>query len=467
MTPGSVNVTLINAGLPSGVASCLRTLAYPPLSTAYLATFLKRSLPGVEVSVVDDQFGDVAEADVLRKSTLIGISANTITYPRAVEIAKRVKSLGVSAPIVLGGIHAILRARQILARQDCFDFICTGQGEDTLVSLLEGREPSDVPNLLRRTPQGDVASTRKKFRPISRLPVPDFNLLPLERYASSFGRQYSNKSGHRPAAFLSSTGCDWRLRSGGCTFCSIPHSPSSRLTPQAFWHHVCQIEARTAATFLWDVSDTFTSDPRWLTALAAARPDSCGVRLHVYARGGDIRDSATAADLRRIGVQEVLLGAESFDDRLLRRCHKGVTSSRLLRSVDILKKEGIRIALSLIFGLPGEDARSLGQTLAVCRSLRAAGVISEMHASVVTPLPGSRLFEELVLRLPSLAYARDSDFVPHEDIFDAYLPASTRCTKEQLFSAFVAVDNMFPSAGPFYLSTSSPAFGSLGYRGII
>jgi len=460
-----MRIALINAGLPDGVSSCLRSRAYPPLSVIYLGTHLRYARPGVEVAVVDDQLDDRIDPDYVAACDLIGISANSISYPRAIQLARRVRALRPDVPIVLGGIHATLRPRQIVANRSCFDHVVVGPGEEAILALLDG-DPEQGLRII-----GPSATVAGNPGPQSlgggSLMAPDFSLVPFERYEAFFGRRYSRKAAHRPAAFLSSTGCEWRNRTGGCSFCAIPKTAHRKLPPGGFWQVVSTINESTGATFLWDVSDTFSSDRSWLEAVAKGRPDWLKPRFHVYVRASDIRDASAARCLRRIGVDEALVGAESFDNRILKRCGKGATAEQTIRCVDLLTDVGIGLSLSLVFGLPGEDQASLGQTMGACERFQTREQISEIHASIITPLPGSRIFDDLISQVPSLAHVDGLDVLPHDELVAAYVPEFTECTVDQLVDAFLAVDNMFPSAGPFYMRKDSSEYGSIGYTGSI
>lgn len=59
------------------------------------------------------------------------------------------------------------------------------------------------------------------------------------------------------------------------------------------------------------------------------------------------------------------------------------------------------------------------------------------------------------------------DVIPHEALLGDYVRLFTNCCVEDLVEAYVTVDNMFPSAGPFYLREDSPVYQRIGYRGMI
>ena len=67
---------------------------------------------------------------------------------------------------------------------------------------------------------------------------------------------------------LSSTGCYYRVSSGGCIYCSIPNNKYSLIDPKKYWKTISYLNNTVNADFFWDVSDTFTSNIQWLEELA-------------------------------------------------------------------------------------------------------------------------------------------------------------------------------------------------------
>ncbi len=69
----------------------------PPMSLPYLASLTTQNY---EISIVDE---NVEEIDFEKPVDLVGISALTMTAPRAYQIADNFKKRGV--PVVMAGIH--------------------------------------------------------------------------------------------------------------------------------------------------------------------------------------------------------------------------------------------------------------------------------------------------------------------------------------------------------------------------
>ena len=69
----------------------------------------------------------------------------TVEYPRAVEIARRIKYHRADVPIVVGGAHVNAVGRQALEEGDGFDYACVGEGEHLACELADALEPHADP----------------------------------------------------------------------------------------------------------------------------------------------------------------------------------------------------------------------------------------------------------------------------------------------------------------------------------
>jgi oxygen-independent coproporphyrinogen-3 oxidase len=78
-----------------------------------------------------------------------------------------------------------------------------------------------------------------------------------------------------------------------------------------------------------------------------------------------------ASAWRRAGVNRVSLGAQSFDDEVLKWMHRSHDAARIAAAVRTLRDAGIdNISLDLIFALPAELARDWERDLDLALSLR-------------------------------------------------------------------------------------------------
>ncbi|HTO23697.1 MAG TPA: TIGR01212 family radical SAM protein [Spirochaetia bacterium] len=83
----------------------------------------------------------------------------------------------------------------------------------------------------------------------------------------------------------------------------------------------------------------------------------------------------------------VELGLQTARDQTLSRIRRGHTFADFERAFELLRSRGLKIAVHLIFGLPGEGAAEIQETVSALARLRPDGVkIHNLHVPVATPL---------------------------------------------------------------------------------
>ncbi len=82
---------------------------------------------------------------------------------------------------------------------------------------------------------------------------------------------------------------------------------------------------------------------------------------------------------------EIVIGAQSGSPRMLEACHRSHDVESVLKAVTLARKYGYKIIVDFIFGLPGETASDLSQTLAVIEEVVRMG--ARIHPHIFAPLP--------------------------------------------------------------------------------
>jgi radical SAM protein (TIGR01212 family) len=141
----------------------------------------------------------------------------------------------------------------------------------------------------------------------------------------------------------------------------------------------------------------------------------------------------------------VELGLQSAQDATLKRIRRGHGRAEFDTAFSLLRKRGIKIAVHLIFGLPGEDEEDIVSTLHYLAGLRPEGVkIHNLHILFGTPLYDEFLAGELTaLCAPRHAgyISRALEILPAETIFMRFT-----CDTP---SARLACPKRFPDKGRF------------------
>jgi radical SAM superfamily enzyme YgiQ (UPF0313 family) len=106
----------------------------------------------------------------------------------------------------------------------------------------------------------------------------------------------------------------------------------------------------------------------------------------------------TCALLKRAGFRLLKVGLESGNDETLRHLRKAESVEEISRGIRNAKAQGLRVLMTVMVGYPWETEPEVRQTLTVARSLLnvQARFGDCLQASVLTPYPGTPLYEEAV-----------------------------------------------------------------------
>ncbi|MEI6634276.1 MAG: radical SAM protein [Chlamydiota bacterium] len=95
----------------------------------------------------------------------------------------------------------------------------------------------------------------------------------------------------------------------------------------------------------------------------------------------DLADGETLSLMKEAGCHTIIFGVESGSDRVLRESGKGITTEMVREAFSLCARQGIMTVGTFMLGLPGDDARSIRQTIAFARQLRCD------YASFNVPVP--------------------------------------------------------------------------------
>ncbi|MGQ9517886.1 MAG: B12-binding domain-containing radical SAM protein [Anaerolineae bacterium] len=377
--------------------------SYPSLGLGYLAAVLERR--GDEVRIFD--FGldprrplEEEVLDVLAfRPDVIGLTAMTTSYHSAEQTISLLRA-GTHAPMVLGGPHATVFPERTLREQPALDYLVFGEGEETMLELMEviegRRDPATVAGLCyRRAGQVMCNPARPLIRDLDALPFPARHLFQLERYPL-----YAPDGG-RMLTVLTSRGCPYN-----CSYCfkGIVGRTYRQRSPENLIQELKELIRTYGIHNFYFIDDLFTLDVKRLNVLLDMMiAEGLDIRWQCLARV----DRVTPELLRRMaaaGCRQIHYGIESGDQEILERVGKRITLEQVRQAVRWTAEAGIRSKGYFMLGLPGDTEETMEQTIQFAASLD----LDDAMFSLTTPFPGTRLWEELVARSPETQY--NSDF---------------------------------------------------------
>jgi len=315
---------------------------------------------------------------------VIGLSCSfTVDVSQTLQIAEALRKLRPDAFIFVGGHHASLRPEDFAV--PWIDGIVIGEGESTtpemMRALASGESPAGVTGLVLNTPSGQMATGR---RPL----VEDLDLLPFPERKLSYPwrKVYHVGMRGRMGSVETSRGCPYR-----CTFCSVWRFHQGKVRFKSPERVVDEIESVPGRNIFVTDDNFLASIPRAEAIAGLILQRGLRKRFIIQARTDSIaRHPETVAKLKEAGFATVFLGLEKIDEEGLKSVdkHNSVRSNE--QALSVLKKLGMNVFGTLIVD-PDYDESDFRKL----RDYVRRHAIPNAWFTVLTPLPGTALFEQV------------------------------------------------------------------------
>jgi len=355
LNPGNSLVSLANVAQ----SRWNRYRIWKPLGLLTVAALTPRDW---EVRILDENLGAVDYASMPRPD-LVGISAFTSQAPRAYELADSFRQQGV--PVIMGGIHATMCQAEASRHVDS---IVTGEAETVWETVLEDFRHGRLRSLY----QGEYA---------------DMAATPAARHDLLGGR-------YAFGSVQTTRGCPLR-----CGFCSVSSFNGYRYRQRPIDRVVEEFQS-IAEKWVLIVDDN-------LIGTGAAHRERAKDLFRAMIRAGprkrwigqvtiDFADDEELLSLAsRSGCQGVFIGFESPSPEGLAEIGASkakLSSGRDIRdSVERIRRHNLLVVGSFILGLDA-DVPGIGRRVAEAASQYG---VDMLNALFLTPLPGTRLWEQM------------------------------------------------------------------------
>lgn len=375
----------------------------PPMGLWSIGTFLVEA--GYEVFLLDgavDKDYKQHLRELLKNHFIFaGISVMTPQIPTALEIAGMIRSQSPGLPIVWGGVHVTLFAKQTV-ESGYADIGVVGLGESTSLELarsLSLKLPlADIRGIVYREGDKIIATPPREFPgSMDDFPLPNYRLLDLGQYLD---KDYSLIGGGNVRSMKMQTGigCPYR-----CAFCinKIAYRGQYRFksAPRILEEIEYLLKEYSVTHIDFRDEDFFANKKRLLEFLAGINDRKLRFTWNANVRANYFSESfltdELVARIRQSGCIALSMGAESGSQRILDKILKGIRLEQVKHSALVTKKHGIYMAYSFMMGIPGETKEEVYQTLDLALWLSS---VSKDHyiigPQVFRPYPGSELYQE-------------------------------------------------------------------------
>lgn len=276
----------------------------------------------------------------------------------------------------------------LLRRASWLDYVCSGEGEETLPELCKGilskisftSLPVGVTSqhsVDRFAGQFNAAMPRGTLADMSKSPVPSFD--------DFFKALEKSQLKIRPGLVLeSSRGCWWGQKQH-CTFCGL-NGEGMTFRAKSPQQTIAEIKILTDKHGIRSIefADNIISLSYFKDFLPLLEKESLTM---FYETKANLKEEQIKA-FRKSGVRFIQPGIESLSDEVLKLMRKGTTTAINLECLRLCREYGIHVGWSIIMGFPGEREEwylEIAQLLPKLFHLMPPAVMSDIRFDRFSP----------------------------------------------------------------------------------
>lgn len=358
---------------------------FPPLGLGYIAACLQED--GFSVELVDCTF--MGQEEALRKIRLskpkiIGIQSVFSLKEKTFEFADLLRNE--ADLLVAGGPLPMTNPTEFLKH---FDVVAIGEGERTMTDLARTHENGDLSSVkgiwFNASSKGQERFTgeREFIQDLDRIPFPAREFFDNRSYMSYYAKHFR----YTTTSIMTSRGCPF-----SCDFCSRPvFGDKFRSRSAGNIVEEAALVRNLGYSRLWFADDCFTLNrKRIITVCNELIRQHVSIGWECLSRVDTI-DREVARNMRKSGCIRVFFGIESGNDEILRVMRKQITTRQAAEAVRIMKQEGIQVGAFFILGYPGENQKTILDTVKFASSLP----LDYLSFTLPYPIPGTPLFDRV------------------------------------------------------------------------
>ncbi|NLF87356.1 B12-binding domain-containing radical SAM protein [Candidatus Bathyarchaeota archaeon] len=366
----------------------------PNLGILYIIGYARERLQNVEFTYMEP-FLSMEEHIARVKAIKPDVYAISFTTPRrdlSFETIAKVKALGLPMLMIAGGAHPTIDPQDVL-KNTAIEVCVVGEGEETITELIRKVQAKEAIT--------DIAGTVNREKNNGLRPLlkdldffPAWDLIDFKDYDVAVSKK------KRMAYLLPIRGCP-----NYCTYCSNPvwklEKPWIRQrSPKNIAEEVRYLYGRGIRE-IYIRSDTFNVDIKWCleTLGEIEKLKLKGMAFQCNLRADKLNDEL-AQKLHDVHIWLVHIGLESANDRVLKGIGKNASQADNVRTLEILKKYGIKVYGFLMLynawetngKLEYESPEEVNNTLEFAKVCLRDNLIEYISWSITNPIIGSKLY---------------------------------------------------------------------------
>jgi radical SAM superfamily enzyme YgiQ (UPF0313 family) len=390
---------------------------YEPLALEYLAAGVSGNH---DVRIIDMRLDQDLDSLLHEyRPNVVGITSYTVHVNTVKMLFRQVKTFNPDVITIVGGHHATIMPSDFYT--PFIDVIITGEGvfpfREVIVRLEKKMDLAGIPGAVYIENGPIVIYPGEQDIDLDSLPFPRRDL------TAGYRKSYFSEWMRPLASIRTSKGCHFR-----CRFCALWKLTGGRYftrKPECIVEELALIEEK----YVFFADDESLLDTKRMEILAdLIRQSGIRKRFFLYGRSDTIaRHPELVEKWKKIGLERVFVGLEFIRDADLNLIRKGSTVENNVRAVQVLKSLDIEI-FPMFIVKPEFERKDFADLRKYCLSLQ----LDFIGFSVLTPLPGTDLYNDVKDRLINVNY-------DYFDFFHTLLP--TKLPIKDFYNELIALYN--------------------------
>ncbi|MBT6048944.1 MAG: B12-binding domain-containing radical SAM protein [Candidatus Scalindua sp.] len=306
------------------------------------------------------------------------------SYKFVKDISLKIKSLNKNTIIIIGGPMAS-SIPYLLISKTSIDFVVKGEGECTIIELLEAidinKSPAKVKGIYYKDTPNRVFFTgeRERINNLDDSTFPFYSIFPVNAYVN-----YLNET-DRCWEISTSRGCYAR-----CNFCKLTFG--QKITSHSYQYivdHMIYVSERYGVNKFSFVDDNFLNNPNHIDNFVTILKDLPQKFKWRFQGRADKLSPAMVEEMVNVGLYDISFGIESGSQKMLNHYGKNLDIMKTFSTLDTIKSM-VRIHATFIVGGPKENWDTIEETKLFIRRLK----LNNAGFGILTLFPGTIFYDE-------------------------------------------------------------------------
>lgn len=307
---------------------------------------------------------DIVEKVLAKEPRCVSFYTVYNAYHIVLRICNEIKKRNSSIITILGGPNSTALAQETLSEFPAVDYICVGEGENTVVSFFtrllreNGSDFADIPGVYYRK-DGQVVHSKLE------IPLTDLETLPhwderlIREPYTAIDERVDPSEYYMPVEV--GRGCPYN-----CTFCStcVLWKRNYRLkSPERIIKDIRYFKERFGYTSYLLAHDALTANQKLISELCDKLIESnlninweCSTRVDCITE--ELIDKMIAA-----GMKSIHMGVETGSERMQKLVNKNLDLDRTKKMIKLLLGKNMDVILFFVYAVPGETEEDFNKTL--------------------------------------------------------------------------------------------------------